>query len=72
MFYKYYNYHSTTVHAGGLFQVFVALKNNDVVICGYTDLDSDTKHSCLASVRNFALKLNMQAVPDAVASPSLL
>ncbi|XP_076462174.1 uncharacterized protein LOC143294673 [Babylonia areolata] len=50
--------------------VFVAYRNNDVLICASTALGN--KSSCLGSVRNFALKLNMQPVPDAVASPSLI
>ncbi|KAL8584639.1 hypothetical protein ACOMHN_002368 [Nucella lapillus] len=50
--------------------VFVAYRNNDVLICAFTALG--TNNSCLCSVKNFALKLNMQPVPDAVASPSLI
>ena len=51
-------------------EVFVAHRSNDVLICAYTALGN--KSSCLGSVKNFALKLNMQPVPDAVAAPSLI
>ena len=51
-------------------EVFVAYRSNNVLICAFAALDSN--NSCLASVKNFALKLNMQPVPDAVAAPSLI
>lgn len=50
--------------------VFVAHRSDDVLICAYAALGS--KSSCLGSVKNFALKLNMQPVPDAVSTPSLI
>lgn len=59
-----------TLLAKGPMEIFVAHRSNDVLICAFTDLGS--KNSCLGCVRNFALKLNMQAVPDAVAAPSLI
>nr|KAG5709772.1 hypothetical protein BaRGS_032596 [Batillaria attramentaria] len=51
-------------------EIFVAHRSNDVLICAFTDLGS--KKSCLGCVRTFALKLNMEAVPDAVSAPSLI
>ena len=53
-------------------EIVVAHKNNDVVIIGYCQFDKKASTSCIASVKNFAVRLNMQAVPDAVASPSLI
>ncbi|KAK7100539.1 uncharacterized protein [Littorina saxatilis] len=51
-------------------EVFVAHRSNDVLICAYTPIGNDS--SCLGSVKTFALKLNMQAIPGAVATPSLI
>lgn len=61
-----------TLIGRGPSEVFVAYKHNDVLICGYNDFKRDSKISCLASVKNFAIKLNLHPVPDAVASPGLI
>ncbi|XP_041357543.1 uncharacterized protein LOC121374507 [Gigantopelta aegis] len=49
--------------------IFVAHKSNNVLICGFSDVNSEV--SCLSGVKNFASRIGGQVGPD-VAVPTLI